>query len=162
MFSIKACIFFFGKVPKKSEWMGRPHSPGENAQTRIGGAVCHPPPLETGVAAGAQYVRWAEASGPPTPTSVYAHPPCQKVFTPLSSCGNSLQALQVGIVLFPPWARAPSKNSTASALHFSLRRGLGGRSWALRLLLRPFCRKAHLFQAPSPLQAHGQRRRAGS
>lgn len=40
--------------------------------------------------------------------------------------------------------------------------GHGGRSWALRLLLRPFCRKAHLLQAPSPLQAHGQRRRAGS
>lgn len=40
--------------------------------------------------------------------------------------------------------------------------GPWGRSWALRLLLRPFCRKAHLLQAPSPLQAHGQRRRAGS
>ena len=126
MFSIKACFFFFGKVPEKSEWMGQPHSPGENAQTPIGGAVCHPPPLETGVAAGAQYGRWAEASGPPTPTSVYAHPPCQNVVTPLSSLGNSLQALQVGIVLFPPWARAPSKNSAASALHFSLRWGHGG------------------------------------
>ena len=84
--------------------------------------MCNPPPLETGVA-GVQYGHWAEALGPPTPTSVYAHSPCQNVFTPLSSLGNSLQALQVGIVLLPPWARAPSKNSAASALPFSLRRG---------------------------------------
>lgn len=95
------------------------------------------------------------------PVHVYAHPSCQERSSPPHLLlGNYLPALQIGIVLLPPWARVPSEKSAASALPVSPRRGLwtqeggAGHRGCPRVPATPW--------APSLLQACRQLRRAGA
>lgn len=104
-----------------------PRCPQERMYRSGGGAACVPPPLETGVGV-AQYPHFPSKglrSPPRPPASVHS---CASACTPImSECvftsslarGSPLPALQVGIVLLPLKARAPSEKSAASALPFS-------------------------------------------
>lgn len=115
---------FLQKVPEQTG-CPPPPPPGENVQIWGRGCLC---PSTTGNWGGCSTVsplsQQRPRVPPPPPASVHS---CARACTPImSECvftsslahGSPLPALQVGIVLLPLPARAPSEKSAASALPF--------------------------------------------
>lgn len=121
-------------------------------KSAVDGGTHVPPPLETGVGV-AQYHNFSSKGlkssplpGPHPPcldilAHMHAHPSCQNLSsTPSLPLGIHLPALQVGIILLPPRARAPGEKSAASALPFFPK----CRLWMQEGGARSCCSWAHL------------------